>query len=329
MAAWQTTLTVRQFAAIVDLKMKDRGPLRETEDPCGTTIRTFDGSLADAEGLLAVEQATFDESPYSAEQVRAMLTGGPQRAWLAMAGSTVAGFVAAFPTYGLRSPCWEIDLLAVHPDWAGCGLATRLIRVAAACGEEVAGRTRAVVSAGNGASVRAFSRAGFRPAAEVCNLFICRIEGLEARPWSAPGAAIREAADVAEALPLDGRLGDWLAPNDKFDLILLLAEQFGQPTGYAELIDVQTILYRGVWIESLVASTRAVREALVQHAVNRAIAAGLDEIGAMVPKSDWPWQEALLARGFRSLGDFHWLTAELPLSGLDAPPQAPSRAGRR
>ena len=66
-----------------------------------TTIRAFDGSLADAEGLLAVERATFDESPYSAEQVRAMLTEGSQRAWLALAAGQIVGFVIAFPTYGL------------------------------------------------------------------------------------------------------------------------------------------------------------------------------------------------------------------------------------
>jgi ribosomal protein S18 acetylase RimI-like enzyme len=305
---------------------------RKTNDKGRTTIeiviRAFDGSLADAEGLLAVERATFDESPYSAEQVRALLTGGTQRAWLAMAGSTVTGFVAIFPTYGLRGPCWEIDLLAVHPDWAGRGLATRLIRAAAACGDQVAGQTRAVVAADNGASVRAFARAGFRPAPEVHHLLIYRTDGPEAPAWSAPGVIIRETTDLAEVCPLRGWLGDLPFRHDMLECTLLLAEQHGQPAGYAELIDVQTILYRGVWIESLVASTSVVREALVQQAVDRAVAAGLDEIGAMVPKSDWPRQKAFLARGFRSLGDFCWLTAVLPLPEEGALPQSPLRMER-
>jgi hypothetical protein len=95
---------------------------------------------------------------------------------------------------------------------------------------------------------------------------------------------------------------------------VLLAEQDGQPAGYAELIPVQTLLYRGVWIESLAASTQPARAALVQEAVNRAKEANLDEIGAMVPASDWFQQKALLAGGFRSLGAFLWLVADLPLS---------------
>ena len=46
-----------------------------------------------------------------------MLTDGPQRAWLAIADDRVAGFVVAFATTGLHGPRWEIDLLAVLPDW--------------------------------------------------------------------------------------------------------------------------------------------------------------------------------------------------------------------
>jgi hypothetical protein len=44
----------------------------------------------------------------------------------------------------------------------------------------------------------------------------------------------------------------------------------------------------------------------------------LDEIGMMVPEDEPPLQETLLAAGFRSLGDFDWLRAELPLPGLAA-----------
>jgi hypothetical protein len=105
---------------------------------------------------------------------------------------------------------------------------------------------------------------------------------------------------------------------------LLLAEQDGQPAGYAELIEVETLLYRGVWIESIQAQSRSVYEALVHEAANQAITAGLDEIGALVPDRDWPLQDSLVARGFRSLGDFYWLTAGLPLPGLAAAPDAPS-----
>lgn len=101
-------------------------------------------------------------------------------------------------------------------------------------------------------------------------------------------------------------------------LTLLLAEQGDQPAGYAELIEVETLLYRGVWIESLVAPVSRVRTALLQEAVQWARAAGLDEVGAMVPERDWALQHALLASGFRSLGDFRWFSADLPLPDTTA-----------
>jgi ribosomal protein S18 acetylase RimI-like enzyme len=289
-----------------------------------TIIRRFAGSLVDAEGLLAVERATFDESPYSAEQVQAMLTSGAQRAWLAVNGGQVIGFVVAFSTTGLRGPCWEIDLLAVHPEWTGQRLATRLIRTAAAGGIEVARRARAAVAGDNAASARAFLRAGFRRA-EACKLLIHQIKGLSPRPWTALGVTVREATSLEEAarwLPEDtvssvqGGSVTQHEPQGDGSPIHLLAEYHGRPAGYGELIRVQTLLYRGLWIELLAASTQTVRVALVNEALNRALSMGLDEIGMMVPEGEQSLQETLLEAGFRSLGDFDWLRAELPLPGL-------------
>lgn len=278
------------------------------------TIRAFDGSQEDAEGLLAVERATFNDSPYDAGQIRSMLTDGPQRAWLALAGDSIVGFAVAFATHGLSGPCWEIDLLAVHPDWSGRGLATRLIHVAGSYGADLARRARAVVSTDNDASLRAFKHAGFRPTPETNRLLIYRTHGLSPYPSPDLGVTIREVTGLDEAVAWQIDL-----PQDREcpGLTLLLAEREGQPAGHAELIQVQTVLYRGLWIESLIASEQRVREALVQRAVSSALNAGLEEIGALVPHSKWPLQQTLLAAGFRSLGDFRWLVAELPLPGLE------------
>jgi hypothetical protein len=112
----------------------------------------------------------------------------------------------------------------------------------------------------------------------------------------------------------------WLSgpplPGEDPSLMLLLAERDGQPAGYAELVHVQTLLYRGVWIESMHDPARTVREALVNGAVRLAMAVGLEEVGAMVPSHNWPLRDSLLANGFRSLGDFWRYTADLPLPGL-------------
>jgi len=259
------------------------------------TVRAFDGSLAHAAGVLSVEKATFNESPYSAKEVRALLTAGPQRAWLALEGSSVVGFVIAFLTTGLRGSWWEIDLLAVHPTWRGRRLADRLIQAAMAFGSGLAWQARAVVADDNNASKRSFARAGFRAAPGTCNLLICRPQEHPCQPRPVAHVVVRE--------------------ESRSTLTLLSAEWAGMPAGNAELIEVQTLLYHGVWIESLQAPTRVAREALIQRGVNRAREAELDEIGAMAPSSDRRLQQALRVAGFRSLGEFRWLTAPLPLPG--------------
>jgi GNAT superfamily N-acetyltransferase len=280
-----------------------------------TIILAFDGSVTDAEGLQAVERATFDESPYGVEQIRTMLASGPQRAWLAFAADQVVGFAIAFPTYSLSGPCWEIDLLAVLPRWRGHGLATRLIRAAAAFGKDMAPKARAVVAMDNSASAHAFTRAGFQTEPEDHQLLIARVKGLSPRPNPVVDVAVQETDNPLAA-------ADWLdeltADCGTRDLVLLLATHEGRPAGHAELIAVQTLLYCGFWIESLTAPTRIARRALVHAALERAKAQGLDEVGMMVPERDRALLLTLLAAGFQSLGTFRWLSATLPLPGLAA-----------
>lgn len=296
----------------------------------GITIRPFDGSLDDAEGLLLVERATFDESPYSPAEVQAMLSCDAQHAWLALADDRAVGFVVAFVTRGLSGPCWEIDLLAVLPDWGRQGVATRLIRAASDYGKQVTPRARAVVALENEGSARAFLRAGFRFRPEVHELFIGRLEEMALGPSVTVGVTVREAAGSAELLPWRPTLPaerDLHIESGPDNVSLLVAEQPGRSAsprglGYAELIWVQTLLYRGVWIESLVATTAAARGALVRESVEQAAAAGVDEIGAIVPGDRRALKDALRAADLRSLGEFRWLVAELPLPGLAAPPPA-------
>lgn len=295
-------------------------------------VRAFDGSLKDSEGLLAVEKVTFNESPYTAQQVQAMLSGGTQSAWLAVDEGRVVGFVVAFPTYGLTGPCWEIDLLAVHPDCRQRGLATRLIRAAAFHGTRVAGRARAVVSTENSGSARAFERAGFRRA-DKCELVILRPEDGIPHPWHALGVKIREARDTKEVEECARATGGLVSavgigsPGGQDGWTLLVAESRDKLAGCAQLSEVQTMLYHGMWIESLFASRRAVRIALAHGAFNYAAAAGIEEIGMMIPVADRVLRVALKETGFRSLGHFHWFEAELPIAPQPLPEADDGRSG--
>ena len=295
-------------------------------------VRAFDGSLADAEGLLGVEKATFDESPYTPRQVQAMLSGEAQRAWLAVGDDRVIGFVVAFATHGLGGARWEIDLLAVHPAWTRRGLATRLLGAATTHGASVAARARAVVSTENLGSGRAFARAGFRRS-ERCELLIFRPDDGIPRPWHALGVTIREARNIED---LERCTRGGFAPSgadgagtflEQPGSMLLVAESHDRIAGCAELSEVQTLLYHGVWIESLVASRQVVRIALAHDALNHAVAAGLDEIGMMVPVGDYSLRVALQETGFRSLGQFDWFEAALPMAGQSASQARGERPG--
>ena len=295
-------------------------------------IRAFDGSLADAEGLLAAERATFDECPYTAQEIRTMLQpeSGRQHAWLAAddnhlgaygralqrsGGGSVVGFVTAFPVNSLQGTWWEIDLLAVHPDRQGRGLGRQLIQAAAAGGEGVANRSRAVVATDNRRSARAFAHAGFQAEPGVCTLLIHRLGEQAPRPQATAGVLVHEAASAADAAAWQVFLPTPI--QDCPGMTVLLAEHHDRPAGYAELIEVETLLYHGIWIESLAAPSRAVRDTLVYCAMNRAMAAGLDEVSAMVPKQNQPLLHTLLAGGFRSLGAYRWFSADLPLKAKD------------
>jgi ribosomal protein S18 acetylase RimI-like enzyme len=305
-----------------------------------TLVRRFDGSLADARGLLRVERATFDESPYDADEVQSMLAGGSQRAWLATMGDDVLGFIIAFPTYRLEGLWWEMDLLAVDPEWTRRGLGWRLIHAAASGGSEFTDRARAVVATDNVASARAFGKAGFQPALETQRLLIYRTGGRLPRSRAAQGVEIQETAEPTQALewlinfgPGTGTNSAWRVhegkpanrahgtspepvvstPGQGAGSTCLLAGGEDRASGFAELVAVQTLLYSGLWIESLVAPELVTRRALIDYTLEKAKMDGLDEVGAMVPEDNWSLQQDLLAEGFRSLGDFHWYTADLPI----------------
>ncbi len=287
-------------------------------------IRPFAGSLAEAQGVLAVERATFHESPYSADELRIMLTEGPQRAWLALRDQEVLGFVVAFPTNVRGGPSWEIDLLAVHPAWRRHGLATKLVQTAKRHGSRVARRARAVVATDNHASARAFTRAGFRASAERHSLLINRLQPAAGQPGPSPTGKNRPAR---LSLNRDSQVAvQELSRPAVSNALLLQTVRDGQPTGLAELIEVQTVLYRGIWIESLQAASTIEREALVHRTLEHAADHGLDEVGAMVPQSDKPLQAALVAAGFFSLGEYRWFTASLSPPGASPASPGPERS---
>jgi GNAT superfamily N-acetyltransferase len=83
---------------------------------------------------------------------------------------------------------------------------------------------------------------------------------------------------------------DLLGPGDVLALAsrkaneILVAVREGSIVGFAELLYVETLLYRGIWLESLVAkgADREIQAALISEAVERAKQKRLDEIGCLI-----------------------------------------------
>lgn len=285
-------------------------------------IHPFDGSRRDAEGLLAVEKETFAESPCNVDEVIHLLTSGEQRAWLALEDGEVAGFVMAFPTYTLHGRRWEVDLIAVQPASRGRGIATELIKAAVeGAGGHSLDIARAAVATGNPVSQQAFTKAGFTPDETARNLLLYEIQGYVSRPLDSGPVTVRDLARSTEEAGAMLRLdaGLMLRPDDVLALAsreaneILVAVHEGEIVGLAELLYVETLLYRGIWLESVTAkgADRETQAALVSEAVERAKRKRLDEIGCLVNVEDRLLREVLVGQGFSIVNEYHIFRRDL------------------
>jgi ribosomal protein S18 acetylase RimI-like enzyme len=183
---------------------------------------------------------------------------------------------------------------------------------------------RAAVATDNPASQRAFTKAGFTPDETVCYLLLYEIRAFAPRPLDSGSATVRDLAlsseEAGAVLRLDEGLTlrpnrsqipsrggshaassrawepallqdrDLLRPDDVLALAgrqaneILVAVRGEEIVGFAELLYVETLLYRGIWLESVIAqgADREVQAALISEAVERAKRKRLDEIGCLV-----------------------------------------------
>ncbi len=264
-------------------------------------IRLWQPTEEDARALLRVDGETFRQCPYGEGELVTLAREGALHVWLGFLAGEPVGYACAFRTEGLEGPRWELDLLAVRPAFRGRGWGKALIR--AACqGAPPGALVRAWVATGNAASQRAFAAAGFQPLPGSCELWAYAIRGLQPRApdraW--PQISPVETPEMARAWA-EGRGG----PAEAIAARLMdlreagvVAWLAGQEAGLLAL-PVQTLHYRGLWLEDLWARDpwgRAVA-ALLFHAVEWAKAQERDEVGIMLPEAS-PWREALPAQGY-------------------------------
>jgi ribosomal protein S18 acetylase RimI-like enzyme len=175
-------------------------------DPHMTSIRR--ATPDDVPRLSEVTANAFDGITLDEPYCRDLIAKGEYMVWAAIADNRVVGYAGAFVTMTTGAVRrWELDLLAVHRDYRGSQLGTKLILAADEESKTYKVKfARSLIRVENIASQKAFERAGYKTSGQVYDML----------GWE-PKAS-------------DARFGSG-------KLIVLLP--------------VETLLYRGVWIEGL------------------------------------------------------------------------------
>jgi ribosomal protein S18 acetylase RimI-like enzyme len=130
---------------------------------------------ADAPALAQLIMETgLDDTPDSEWIARVILSTSRVTVVETADDGALIGFVDAFMTVSADGvPRWEVDLLGVHPNCRGRGIAQRLIAASVEAGREQGAQViRALIHVNNGASAGAFRRVGFVPAQSTRELYV-------------------------------------------------------------------------------------------------------------------------------------------------------------
>lgn len=124
---------------------------------------------SDAGALCQLMQVVWPGMECDADYIAGLLGGDDgHTAWLAQNDGRIVGFADGFLTVNEAGQArWELDLLGVHPDFRGEGIATELVRRCTRSGfEKGAALFRGLIAVGNSGSEKTFSRCGYHPAGE-------------------------------------------------------------------------------------------------------------------------------------------------------------------
>lgn len=129
----------------------------------------------DAPELARLLQACeLDDNP-NAARIASVILGTTRTTLVETADDgALVGFVDSFMTISPEGlPRWEVDLLGVHPNYRGRGIAQRLINASVEAGQERgAGFFRAIVKVDNHPSLAAFKRCGFAADEMIRDLYV-------------------------------------------------------------------------------------------------------------------------------------------------------------
>ena len=271
-------------------------------------ILPYNHSLAHLDAIKSVAVETLG-MPADLDPIRLgdSLALPHQHAWLAFANGQPAGFVSAFETLSLGGSRFEIDLLGVSRSVQGQGLGGALVAQALA-GGWAASAARAVVRLDNLPAEAVFLRAGFEPQLPTMDLLVQSpprplLASDDADPIVRP-ATVADLPALArhwpERFPAVERWAELLAQPA---FAVLVAWEDVQPRGFVELLEVNTLTYRGAWIEALVAEP-GYEDILARAGGRWACKRGLHLIGALVAPDRPATAGALAGLGYLSVGRY-------------------------
>lgn len=136
----------------------------------------------DAVSLAALMSAVWPDDSADVQRIRRVLATEQHSTLLAWWDDNLIGFVDAFMTTSLDGyRRWELDLLAVHPDFCGQGIATALVQQCSAIGAAQGTEwVRALTRQDNAAVHRVFEKCGYQNMAQLYVLAVADGYGTQA-----------------------------------------------------------------------------------------------------------------------------------------------------
>ncbi len=263
-------------------------------------------TLAVAQHLAIAEHESLGDSAYPPAMMLEVIRLPEHYAYLAYAGEQPVGFCSCFETPADQGTRLEVDMLGVLPEYRRQGMATRLVRMALQAAQERGVRAfRGVVAVDNHSSQQVFERAGFRRSATPHRMLVFE-------PFRNPARRVyptdwRLTVEVEGVYHAPGREGPaFYAAGPVREVYRLM--QGDTLLALGECLAVQTLAYRGLWVEKLWAASPEALGALAHGIGQRAGELGLDEAGYLAPDVAEQADDhiALLEAGYRSW-DHYWI----------------------
>lgn len=133
----------------------------------------------DVASITHIKNATWQTEPSDVDLIASAITRSDHIAHIVCVEEIPVGFISGFTTLAADgSMRWEVDLLAVHPNSRGKGIAPQLIETSVQAGvEQGAGMARALVSFGNTPAEKSFTHCGFQSDDYTSELYVSRGDG--------------------------------------------------------------------------------------------------------------------------------------------------------